>query len=300
MDPIVIEVPSALGLRRTGLERTPAALREVGLHRRLGVADAVCVAVPEYSDVRDPDANVLNPRGISAVAHALAAAVDEALDRAQFPVVLGGDCSILLGPMLALRRRGRYGLVFIDGHADFQHPEDEPNGEVASLDLAIVTGRGPTILTNIEGYHPLVRDDDVALVGYRVIGDNDHFGSEQVRDTAINVMNLQEVRERGIADILDRTLSTVVKTDLEGFWVHLDVDVLDDAIMPAVDYRYPGGMSWEETGELLGGLLQAKRACGVDVTIFNPTLDRDGSLTMRLSDLVADSVLTHRPGTWRS
>jgi len=37
----------------------------------------------------------------------------------------------------------RYGLVFIDGHADFQHTIDEPNGEVASLDLALVTGRGP-------------------------------------------------------------------------------------------------------------------------------------------------------------
>jgi arginase len=210
-------------------------------------------------------------------------------------VVLGGDCSILLGPLLALRRRGRYGLVFIDGHADFQHPDEEPNGEVASLDLAIVTGRGPTVLTDIEGCRPLVRDEDVALVGYRVIGDNDHFGAEQIRETAINVMDLAEVRERDVADILQRTLATVGKADLDGFWVHLDVDVLDDDLMPAVDYRYPGGMRWQELAELLRGLLKTKEACGFDVTIFNPTLDRDGSLTTRLSDLVADSVLTNRP-----
>jgi arginase len=295
MDRIVIEVPSALGLRPSGLEQSPAALRQVGLHSRLGVADAVRVAVPAYSALRDPDANVLNPHGIAAVAHDLAAAVDGALDSDRFPVVLGGDCSILLGPLLALRRRGRYGLVFIDGHADFQHPDDEPNGEVASLDLAIVTGRGPTVLTDIEGCHPLVRDEDVALVGYRVIGDNDHFGSEQVRETAINVMDLAEVRRRGIADILDRILATVANVNLDGFWVHLDVDVLDDDLMPAVDYRHPGGLSWKEVGELLSGLLQTKEACGFDITIFNPTLDRDGSLTLRLSDLVADSVLTNRP-----
>jgi arginase len=295
MDPVVIEVPSALGLRPTGLEQSPAALRRAGLHKRLGDEDAVRVAVPAYSAVRDPDANLLNPHGIAAVAHDLAAAVDEALDGGRFPVVLGGDCSILLGPLLALSRRGRYGLVFLDGHADFQHPDDEPNGEVASLDLAIVTGRGPAVLTDIEGRHPLVRDDDVALVGYRVIGDNDHFGSEQVRETAINVMDLTEVRKRGIAETLDRTLATVVKADLKGFWVHLDVDVLDDDLMPAVDYRYPGGMSWQELAELLGGLLRAKEACGFDITIFNPTLDADGTVGTRLSDLVADSVLNNRP-----
>ena len=65
--------------------------------------------------------------------------------------VLYIDCSIVLGPLLALRRRGRYGLAFLDGHADFQHPSDEPNGEVASLDLAVATGRGPDLLTNLEG-----------------------------------------------------------------------------------------------------------------------------------------------------
>jgi arginase len=63
-----------------------------------------------------------------------------------------------------------------------------------------VTGRGPTVLTDIEGRRPLVRDEDVALVGYRVIGDNDHFGAEQIRETAINVMDLAEVRERGVAE----------------------------------------------------------------------------------------------------
>jgi arginase len=89
--------------------------------------------VPPYCDVRDPQTGVLNPHGIATVALDLAASVGAALDGGRFPVVLGGDCSILLGPMLALRRRGRYGLVFIDGHADFQHASDEPNGEVASL-----------------------------------------------------------------------------------------------------------------------------------------------------------------------
>ena len=139
----IIEVPSPLGLRPSGLEHAPDALRSAGLHERLGCPDVVRIDVPSYSGVRDPATDILNPRGIAAVALHTAGAVSAALDSGQFPVVLGGDCSIVLGPLLALRRRGRYGLAFLDGHADFQHPREEPNGEVASLDLAVATGRGP-------------------------------------------------------------------------------------------------------------------------------------------------------------
>ena len=101
------------------------------------------------------------------MARSLADVIESALQAHRLPVVLGGDCSIILGPLLALRRRGRYGLVYLDGHADFQHPDDEPHGEVASLDLALATGRGPRPLTDLDGQVPLVRAEDVALVGYR-------------------------------------------------------------------------------------------------------------------------------------
>jgi arginase len=295
-NPFVIEVPSPLGLRPDGVESAPGALRTGGLHARLGSADAVRIDVPPYSDVRDPATGVLNPLGITAVARELAAAVGTALDNERFPIVLGGDCSILLGPMLALRRRGRYGLVFIDGHADFQHPSDEPNGEVASLDLALVTGRGPVMLTNLDGLRPLVRDEDVALIGYRAFGDNDHVLEEHVRETAITGVDLPEIRERGAASALGKALTAVTRPGVEGFWVHLDVDVLDDDLMPAVDYRHPGGLTWEEAAEILRGLLHASGARGLELTIFNPRLDPGGGLARRLSDLITDVMPASRIG----
>ena len=286
MNPLMIEVPSALGLRPSGVENAPSALRAAGLHSRLGITDEVRIDVPPYCDVRDPGSRVLNPQGIASVAHALANAVGIALDDDRSPIVIGGDCSILLGPLLALRRLGRYGLVFIDGHADFQHGDDEPSGEVASLDLAIATGRGPSVLTNVDGLRPLVREEDVALVGYRAFGDNDHFLGEHVRDTGITVIDYLEVQDHGIAGTLLQVLTTVTRPDINGFWIHFDVDVLDDDLMPAVDYRHPGGITWEDATQILGGLLAAKGAVGLDVTIFNPRLDSDGSLARRLSDLI--------------
>ncbi len=73
--------------------------------------------------------------------------------------------------------------------------------------------------------------------------------------------------------------------------MHLDVDVLDDALMPAVDYRHPGGITWQEAAEILGGLLTSDRARGLEVTIFNPRLDPDASIAQRLSDLITNTVL---------
>ena len=294
VNPLIIEVPSPLGLRPTGVQAGPSALRTAGLHARLGSYDEARIEVPPYSDVRDPGTGVLNPQGVAAVARDLAAAVGTALDSERFPIVLGGDCSILLGPMLALRRRGRFGLVFIDGHADFQHPSDEPNGEVASLDLALATGRGPVMLTDLDGLRPLVRDEDVALVGYRAFGDNDHVLEEHIRDTAVTVIDLPEVREHGAARAVGKALGPVTRPDVEGFWVHLDVDVLDDDLMPAVDYRHPGGLTWEEAKEILRGLLRASGARGLEVTIFNPRLDPGGGLARRLSGLITTVIPASR------
>ncbi len=57
----VTEVPSPFGLRPSGLEDAPDALRRAGLHERLGSPDALRVDVPPYDGVRDPETGVLNP-----------------------------------------------------------------------------------------------------------------------------------------------------------------------------------------------------------------------------------------------
>ena len=146
------------------------------------------------------------------------------------------------------------------------------------------------MFADLDGLGPLVRDEDVALIGYRVIGDNDQFLGEHVRHTVPTVIDLPEVRERGTADAVRKALSAASCPGAEGFWVHLDVDVLDDDLMPALDYRHPGGIAWEEAADILRVLLAAKGARGTDVTIFNPRLDRDGGLAQRLSGLIASVV----------
>ncbi|HEX5186195.1 MAG TPA: arginase family protein [Nitrososphaeraceae archaeon] len=191
----------------------------------------------------------------------------------RYPIVLGGDCSILIGNLLALRLLGRYGLFFIDGHADFYQPEASLTGEVADMDLAIVSGRGPDVLTNIDNLKPLVRDEDIILFGYRDKEQAASFGSQDVTNTSIHSFDLSYVKQLGIRDAASDAVGSLLKDELCGFWIHLDVDVLDDAIMPAVDYRLKGGLSFDDLSELLKIIIGSGRSVGMDITIFNPNHD---------------------------
>jgi arginase len=284
----IIDAPSILGLGPTGVQRLPGALKAAGLQPSLKAEDGGLVPPPRYNPQRDPETLLLNPEGLRAYAQQLAQAVAGALREDKFPIVLGGDCSNIIGIMLALRRLGRYGLFFIDGHADFYQPEAEPNGEVASMDLAIVSGRGPTVLTDIDGLKPLVRDDDMVAFGFRDGEQQREYGSQDIRDTAIHTFEFADVRERGAARAAEQAAGILRRDDVEGFWIHLDADVLDDAVMPAVDYRLPGGLGWSELSDTLRALMATGQAVGLNVGIFNPALDEDGAIARRLvSCLVA-------------
>ena len=109
----------------------------------------------------------------------------------------GGDCSILLGAMLALKRRGRFGLLFIDGHADFYQPAANPNGEAASMDLAFATGYGPALLTDLEHRGPLVRPADTVAFGFRDADEQHQYGSQPLA-TDILALDLTTVRQMGV------------------------------------------------------------------------------------------------------
>lgn len=275
----IIDAPSILGLRPTGVEDLPEALKRAGLYEKLGAeyADRIKPSL-QYNPKRDNKTLLLNAEGIRGFSLELSNAVSRVLGNKQFPIVLGGDCSVVIGPLLTLRRYGRYGLFFIDGHADFYQPEASVTGEVADMDLAIVSGRGPDILTNIDGLKPYVREMNIVLFGYRDAEQSSIYGSQDVRNSSINVFDLSDVKKLRIVTSATLAVKSLLKEELDGFWIHLDADVLDDEVMPAVDYRLDGGLSFSDLSELLRVLISTRRAVGMTITIFNPHLDLEGSI----------------------
>ena len=290
----IVEAPSVLGLKPTGVDRLASSLLENGLAERVNARHAGRVEAPRYRRGQDAETGTLNARAIAQWSPQLADAITHVLDRGEFALILGGDCSILLGATLALKRRGRFGLLFIDGHADFYQPEANPNGEAASMDLAFATGHGPPLLADLEQRGPLVRPEDTVAFGFRDADEQRQHGSQSLPADVL-ALDLTTVRHMGIEHAAEVALERLTRPAVEGFFIHLDADCLDDRIMPAVDYRLPGGLSWNELKSVLTLAIASGRAVGLEVTIYNPALDDDGSAGRELTSTLVVALGTSAP-----
>ena len=284
----LIGAPSNLGLRPLrrghvpGAWRAPEALRAHRLSQRLGARDQGDVPAPAYDPAPDPDTGYRNGAGLALYTPRLAERIGATLDGDSFALVIGGDCSVLIGSGLALKRRGRYGLLFIDGHSDFYFPRKPRPLSAAGMDLALATGHGPDALAGIEGHKPYFLEDDTVVFGYRNFGTPDQVQTERFERAAFVRYPLERVRSLGVGAAIGEALHRLENPDLRGFWIHIDVDVLDPKIMPAVDSFDPGGMQFAELEDTLALALASPRVVGMEMTIYDPDLDADGHVGEQL------------------
>ncbi len=294
MRPIsIVGAPSSIGIRPYDdggirrLDLAPRLLRDLGLIERLAAHDYGDVAPPPYLDLVRPAGRPRNEDGVAAYSRALAERIAEASANNAFTLVLGGDCSIVLGCLLGLRRarRGQIGLIYVDAHADFGTPEESRTGSAASMCLALAVGRGDTPLARLDGEQPLVHATNTVLIGRR-----DHaepwYGHEALRASAILDLPHAAVHERGTAGTSRAVLDRLAQFGLGGFWIHFDADVLDPKVMSAVDSPVPDGLGFEEIAELLTPLVRHPQALGLELTIYDPTLDPDRTCAARLVTLL--------------
>ena len=294
---VVVDGPSNLGLWAPapgvvpGCYKLAGAVRDLGFLRRVGAVDGGVVTPPRY-DVRgwEPGDGVFNATAMARYTVRLADRVASHVAREDFVVLLGGECSNLLGPALALRRLGRYGVVYLDGHSDFRTAENSPYvGAAGGEALALVTGRGQDDLTDLDGLGPYVRDTDAVLLGIR---DDDEYVAD-VEKAGIPVWRARQITEdpAAVAAATLTYLTDLTSADgLDGFWVHLDVDVLDAGVMPAVDSPEVGGIGYADLRTLLRPLLADPRCVGMDVGIFDPDLDPDGRYAAELTDTLVAAL----------
>jgi arginase len=259
-----------------GEERAPAALRAAGLLGRLSARDAGEVDARIRDARRDPDTGVVGAVEVRRASLAIASRVRDALEARERPLVLGGDCTLLLGVFQALPRGS--GLWFVDGHADFFDGESSPTGEAADMDLAILTGHGPPGLLGRDT--PTLEPTAVVLLGHRPAELHPDVARENARlDPAIHAVTAPEVREHGTARV-----GTEAAVRLAGrpAWLHLDLDVLDEGVLPAVSYPQPLGLDWDELVTLCRPLVAAPNLLGISVADFNPDHDADGTHAARV------------------
>lgn len=278
----IVEFPSNLGLKEPqpgkepGVKKLPDWLWKHNLHKAIDPKDILRLDAPKFTNVRDMETNILNANALVDYAREQAYLINNLLSQNKFPFVLGGDCSILLGPAIALKQKGNYGLFYLDGHTDFMNVSLSETGGVGGMTASIVTGNGPEKLTNILNLSPYIKEENLWCAGNREY--DDEYENE-IRNSRATYISLYELRKQGISTCIQNFLSQVKTKNLDGFWLHIDVDVLNNSIMPCVDSPTPDGLTYEEFNELTSYLFQSEKLTGLEITILDPDLDPTGQYT---------------------
>jgi arginase len=288
----VVGAPSSIGLRpyEDGFERhvnrAPSVLRERGLVTRLRAVDLGDVSPPPYRDFERPRQGARNEPEVLAYSRSLASRVSRALDHGHFALVLGGDCSIVLGCLLAARRRaGRVGLAYLDAHADLATPAESPGGAASNMALSFAVGRGQSALAHLDGPRPLVEPRRAAVIGRREAvpsGGDDPVAAASILDLRASELDSAVA----LAHVADRALSRIAAHGVRGFWIHVDADVLNPRAMPAVGSPEPGGPMPQQLLAMLAPLVADRRALGMSVSVYDPALDADRSSARQLVNVL--------------
>jgi arginase len=253
---------------RPEIENPAAALRAAGMSRIKplssdGLLDYGDLEIPVFNGRRDPNTKILNLEAWKDISQRTAQRLLTIQKETDFVIILGGDCSILLGIFGAFRLADmRVGLVALDGHTDYRDPSSSPSGEPADLEMAVLSGRGPAELTELFGLPPLLQPSDMVICGYR---EPDLIAESDIYHFDANIF-----RETGARHLADKALPLLEHMDR--LWFHFDVDVLDPSLMP-VSFPEPNGLGIDETQAFITTLIKSGRFMGMSIACYHPNLD---------------------------
>jgi arginase len=269
----MIGVPVDSVGRSGGTELSPRALRELGLAEAAGAEDRGDLDLSIRGDERDPETGLVASADVLAATREIRATVADAIAAGDRVLLAGGCCAELPGAMAGARDAlGNVGLAYVDGHADLYDGRTSTTGEAADMPISAILGLGPQRWVEAAG-GPATGPGATFLIGYRDREESIADGMLQPEDLdpAPHLHPIEALRADGPGPTGERTATALAAAG--PYWLHLDVDVLDEEVFPATDYLRPRGLSWAELGELLAPLLASEALIGASIACYNPEKD---------------------------
>ncbi len=275
----IIGVPLDLGQSRRGVDMGPSAVRVAGLESKLEALGYIVedkgnvpVALAETKSSGDPQAKYL--KEIAETCSKEAELVIQTLEAGKIPLVLGGDHSIAAGTVSGLaefyrRSKQRVGLLWIDAHSDINTPESSPSGNVHGMPLGAIMGLFPGPLTDMYGFCPKVKPENVVLVGIR---DVDNVERENIHKSGVHVFTMRDIDERGMRVVMEEALRLAGRNTI-GYHVSLDMDWIDPEDAPGVGTPVWGGATYREGHLAMEIIADHGRMLSFEIVEVNPVLD---------------------------
>jgi len=286
----VIGIPYNVGWRGPGVDEGARAFRDAGLVDEL---KKVVSEVVDYGDIEvrlpprdDNNPRLLNPKQVEAVCKSLATKIHSTLQRGYFPLIVGGEDSVLMGIIEGFQRAlgPRIGLIYMDAHGDFNTPETTPSGLIGGMNVAITAGRGPKELVEMFGHSPLLPEENIVLYGTREL---DTVEEMALAESKVRVYTREKIREVGVEKIVKKMLHDL-EPKCNNVYVHVDLDVLDETEMSAQSLPVRNGLSMREFQKTLKAIVKSGKLCGMAIMVFNAAKDPEGVEARKVVRLIAD------------
>jgi arginase len=303
----IIGVPTNSSGKSDGVAKAPSAVRRAGLIQALShyceIYDEgdVTFAIPTTD--RDPDSGIIGYDIFISMVRAVYKSVNNALKNYRFPLVIGGDCPILLGCLAAVKEvhGSSSGLLFVDGHEDAYPPHKSLTGEAADMELGFALGMNcehlPSNIVDNSNWPPLPLVDarNICMLCTRDKKVLQKQGVESLSSKVVEIFYDDTAlrKSKNIEALINRTLKQLKSktvTVVDKLWLHVDLDVLSTRSMPAVDYQQPGGINWNHLKKITKAIMSSGYTIGLNLTIYNPDMDPDGLFAKRIVNYLEYAV----------
>ena len=250
----MLSVPYVVGREAEGMGAGPLALAEpVAGALRTGDVRRITLGEPRTTEVAA--CFDLNRR--------LAAEVAAARSDGVLPVVLTGNCHSQQAVVAGLGTDG-LGLVWLDGHGDFNTPETTETGFFDGYGVAMIVGDcWQTLCATVSGFAPLP-EERIVLVGVRDVEAGER---ERLDRSAIHRVDAGDLRR------LPEQLGALAA---ERISLHVDLDVLDPAHGRANAFAVPPGITPDELVAAVRAVAGGGELAALTLSAYDPSYDADG------------------------
>lgn len=275
----LISVPFDQDEYEVGMGQAPLALMIAGLP---GMLQGHGVQIASEKRLGPPLAGDDLQSRLGYLGGMLAEQVAAAVEAGTLPVILGGDCMNAIGTAAGLRQAlpSDFGIAWFDAHGDFNTPDTTLSGYLPGMPLACTCGYGLEDLRGMAGLARPVALEQVIMLGVR---DLDAPEKELLDSTPISYLNPDEVKAGRTAVAAGYHFA-----ELEKVYLHIDIDVLDPAIAPGVNYVTSGGLTIAEVLDAVGEIRQHAELAAVTLTAVNPPKDEGGRTALAAIDLLVE------------